>query len=326
MEQDKQRKWELIAAKLYHELDDPETAAMDKLLKEEGNRSDFGKAEKIHDGLSVLKGVNKELSWTKLRWQIMSSSLKRYSFIILKYAAVVLLSFLLGNYFQQNYRVNPRYNEIEVMNGQMGHLFLSDSTEIWLNSGSRLRYPDQFLKGERKVFLSGEAFFNVTPDKRHPFVVETGKMEIEVLGTSFNVSAYREERFQSVVLVRGQVRINSGDGRSLGELVPGQRAVIDKSLNVKVDNVQTGFYTEWKEGKVVFDSERLGDIARRLERWYNVEIRFENEDLKNYRVSGTILRNKPIDQTISAIELLAPVRYEHITRTSRKDIINIQAK
>ena len=321
--------WDLIAAKLHRELTEEENVVFEKWENDEGNRFAYFKANKIHDGLERLKGVNKSSSWKRTHQKIRHSAFKRYTLISVKYAAIVLFAFLIGSYFHsfQSKRGNIKYAEIDVLNGQMGHLFLFDGTEVWLNSGSHFKYPDKFNQDEREVFLTGEAFFKVTHNKHLPFIVKTDKMEVKVLGTSFNVSAYHDEDKQSVVLVEGKVWINSGDGNKIGELNPGQRASLNRnSAKIQIDNVRTGQYTDWKEGKVVFDSEQLGEIAKKLERWYNVEINFESEDLKQYRITGTILRNKPIDQTIRAIELLAPVKYEHIPQISKKDIINIKAK
>jgi len=321
--------WNFITDRLHHELGKEEQSVFEAWVQEEENNRIYQRAERIHEGVNVLRGLNKELSWKSIRHAIRLTAFKRFAIRASKYAAVILIAFLIGDnfdYFRQ-YNKRTRYAEIEVLNGQMGHLFLLDGTEVWLNSGSRFRYPGQFNRDEREVFLTGEAFFNVAPDPHLPFIVKTGKMEVEVLGTSFNISAYQDETQQSVVLVEGKVQINSEDGEKLSELTPGYRAVMNiHSSAVQTEKVRTGLYTGWKEGKVVFDQEQLGEIAKKLERWYNVEIRFESEELKTYQVTGIILRNKPIDQTIMAIELLAPVQHEYIPRTNEKNIINIKKK
>jgi len=148
-----------------------------------------------------------------------------------------------------------------------------------------------------------------------------------VLGTSFNVSAYKDEPNQSVFLVEGKVRINNPDGKPIGEMIPGQMAEKTEGVDkLTVKNADPYFYTSWKDGKVIFSAEKLGDIAKKMERWYNVEIRFENESLKDYRFTGAILRIKPIDQTIMAMEMLAPIRFNYLVRTTEKNIITIVKK
>lgn len=321
--------WDLIIDKLHHELSEKEQTAFEEWVQEKENKQMYQRAEKIHEGVKVLRGLNKELSWKSIRHVIRLTAFKRFAISASKYAAIILIVFLIGDHFHY-FRTHDKamhYAEIEVLNGQMGHLFLFDGTEVWLNSGSRFRYPGEFNRDEREVFLTGEAFFKVAPDRHLPFVVKTGKMEVEVLGTSFNISAYRDENQQSVVVVEGEVQINSEDGEKLGELTPGYGAVMNNySPGVQIEKVRTDLYTGWKNGKVVFEQERLGEIAGKLERWYNVEIRFESEELKSYRVTGIILRNKPIDQTIMALELLTPIQYEYIPRTNEKNIINIKKK
>ena len=219
------------------------------------------------------------------------------------------------------------YAEMEVMYGQTGHLFLFDGTEVWLNSGTKFKYPNKFNQNERNVFMEGEAYFKVAPNKHLPFKVKTGKLEVEVLGTSFNLSAYPSEPTQSVFLDEGKVQINDMVGHKIGDIIPGQIAVkTDGNSSIQVQNADSYFYTSWKDGKITFSSEKLSDIAKKMERWYNVEIRFSQESLKDYNFSGTILRAKPIDQTIMAMEQLAPIRFQYQVRPNEKNLITIMSK
>lgn len=320
--------WDLIIDKLHHESGKKDQTAFEELVQEEGNRQIYQRAEKIHEGVKVLNGLNKQSSWKLIRQTIRLTIFKRYTMVALKYAAIILITLFIGDNFhffrQQN--KNIQYAEIEVLNGQMGHLFLFDGTEVWLNSGSRFKYPNRFNNRERKVFLRGEAFFKVHPDKELPFIVQTGKMDVEVLGTSFNVSAYPDEEEFSVTLEEGRVNIRPANQRQGIALIPGQRARLKGSSSIHVENVRVKKYTDWKEGKVIFDSEPLGEIARKLERWYNVIINFDSDELRAFRITGSIIRNKPIDQTMKAIEMLAPVRYQYYSQSDGKDIINVEPK
>jgi ferric-dicitrate binding protein FerR (iron transport regulator) len=195
---------------------------------------------------------------------------------------------------------------------------------VFLNSGSKFRYPNQFNQSERNVFLEGEAYFKVKSNKKLPFKVNTQSLQVEVLGTSFNVSAYPGDGYQAVVLEEGKVQINELSGEKIDEIHPGQIALKrDGVEGVKIEGIEPYQYTSWKDGKVVFEGERLSDIAKKLERWYNVEIRFEKEKLKDYKFTGTILRNKPIDQSILALELLAPIRFRYEVKTEEKNVIVI---
>ena len=331
MNKGEQQYWDLIAGKLHLELDQDENALFEKAMEEPSNKILFVKGEKIKSGLKEvqkLQKADKDASWDGIAKEIRNKTIQIYVRRFLKYAAILFVAFAAGFYFQSlNNGPQVQYAEMEVMFGQTGHLFLFDGTEVWLNSGSKFRYPEQFNKNERDVFLEGEAFFKVAKNKHLPFKVKTGMLEVEVLGTSFNVSAYPGESSQSVVLVEGKVQLNNPEGTKIGEMTPGQVAVKTDGVEViKVQNTDPYFYTSWKDGKVIFDGEKLGDIAKKMERWYNVKIRFEKEKLKDFKFTGTILRNKPIDQTIMAMEQLAPIRFNYLVKPDEKNVITIMQK
>jgi len=331
MNKNDQYHWDLIAGKLHHELDAAENELFEKAIDDPSTRHHFTKGQKIQSGLKEAKQLqksDKNASWNAIKRQVRVNTIQFYSRKFLKYAAILAVAFVAGFYFHSlNKNQQVQYAEMEIMYGQTGHLFLFDGTEVWLNSGTKFKYPNQFNQDERNVYIEGEAFFKVAPNKHLPFKVKTGQLEIEVLGTSFNVSAYPGEASQSVVLVEGKVQLNNPEGKKIGEMLPGQLAVKTAGdAKISVQSADPYFYTSWKEGKVIFDGEKLGEIAKKMERWYNVEIRFEMENLKDYKFSGTILRNKPIDQTIMAMELLAPIRFNYVVKTEEKNIITIQKR
>lgn len=322
--------WDLIAGKLYGELDSGENSLLEEELEDRQNQRLFSKGEKIHQGLNEAKRLqhsNKPGSWKTIENRIRFRKVGTYTGTFLKYAAILVVAFVSGLYVQSIFTDRDQevqYAEIEVMYGQTSHLFLFDGTEVWLNSGTRFKYPNKFNQNERIVFMEGEAYFKVAPNKCLPFKVKTGKLEVEVLGTSFNLSAYPSEPTQSVFLDEGKVQINDTEGEKIGEISPGQMAVkTDGNSTIQVQDADSYFYTSWKEGKIIFNSEKLSEIAKKMERWYNVEIRFEKESLKDFNFSGTILRNKPIDQTIMAMELLAPIRFHYQVRPKERNLITI---
>ncbi|MCW0483030.1 FecR family protein [Gaoshiqia sediminis] len=289
-------------------------------------------AAKIRNGLKEVGSayqINSTASWKNIRRHARVQQMRAMGFVVARYAAVILIALLIGNYlhpFRMD-NLDVQYAAIEVPFGQTSRITLFDGTEVWLNSGSRFKYPNQFNQHQREVYLEGEGFFKVTPNKKLPFKVKTERMEVEVLGTSFNVSAYHDEAGHSVVLEEGKVQINEPDGKKLLELEPGQRAEQDLADGkFVVEQVRATDYTSWKNGTIVFQAESLGEIANKLERWYNVEIRIESDELERYRITGAILRNKPIHQTLQAFELLAPIQSEYLPQTNAKDIINIRKK
>ncbi|MEC3965272.1 FecR family protein [Flagellimonas halotolerans] len=219
------------------------------------------------------------------------------------------------SYLGENPKDELIYNTLWVSNGERFDVVLSDSTHIYLNSGSSLRYPVTFLPGKkRQVFLEGEAFFEVSKDKKHPFVVTSANMDVEVLGTKFNVYAYPEEDSINTVLVEGSVRLNPNPseikkGDSL-ILQPGHIAYWDKKMvAASTKKVDTDIYTSWMDGKLVFKGMRFRDIIKRLERHYNVSISNQNDNL-NERLFTATFDVETIDEVLSTFASETKFEYE----------------
>ena len=169
------------------------------------------------------------------------------------------------------------YNTLTIPYGKRFEIALSDGTTVHLNAGSSMRYPVKFLNGKkRQVFLEGEAFFDVSEDKEHPFIVSAPGMDVTVLGTEFNVTAYPEDTFINTVLVEGSVGLsNTNDEQSntVVRLEPGYKAEWKiSSGKAKVEQVDTEMYTSWISGRLVIKSLPFKNIIKRLERYYNVKI------------------------------------------------------
>ncbi|MFC4218883.1 FecR family protein [Flagellimonas marina] len=185
------------------------------------------------------------------------------------------------------------YNTLYVPNGRRFDIVLSDNSHVYLNAGSSLRYPVNFIPGKkRQVYLEGEAFFDVSKDTDHPFVVTSGNMDVEVLGTKFNVNAYPEETNINTVLVEGSVRLNTNeieDNRDASVLLePGHMAQWDqKTKSAQTEEVDTELYTGWMQGKLVLRGMRFKDILKKLERHYGVSIQNKNKKLENRVFTAT---------------------------------------
>jgi len=209
MNKNDEKFWDLIAGKLHGELDDDENASFEKALEDQQNQAFYAKGQKIHQGLEEakqLKNASPAESWNRIEKQVRNKTIELYTRRFLKYAAILVVAFVSGFFANQILSEKDQtvqYAEVEVMYGQTSHLFLFDGTEVWLNSGSKFRYPNKFNRNERNVYLEGEAFFKVAHNKDLPFKVKTGKLEVEDLGTAFNVSAYPGETSQSVVVFVG---------------------------------------------------------------------------------------------------------------------------
>ena len=198
-------------------------------------------------------------------------------------------------------------NELIIPKGGEYQVVLADGTKVWLNSASRLIYPQSFMGKERRVVLSGEAFFDVTHDAERPFVVETSRMNVKVLGTRFNVNDYDDNEEVSTTLVNGSVEIVSGDQQAF-RLVPGEQAY-GKENELEKREVNVRLYTSWIDGKFLFNNTELEEIAKQISRWYDVEIFFSSESVKKVRFTGAIVKFKPLDDLVRMIESTSQVRF-----------------
>ncbi len=203
-----------------------------------------------------------------------------------------------------------RMNKLIIPAGARYQVKLSDGTMIWLNSVSELEYPVVFSKNERKVKLSGEAFFEVSPDNKRPFIVDVNGTLVTVLGTSFNISSYKDDRFFETTLVSGSVKITGNNGASQS-ISPGEQLRLNmETQEIEVGKVDTRFYTSWREGILHFSRVSLNDLAQKLSRWYDVEIVFENEKAARLVFSGAIENSRKIDFLLDLIAQSSGVQYE----------------
>ncbi|MGZ2370917.1 FecR family protein [Ancylomarina sp. YFZ004] len=208
------------------------------------------------------------------------------------------------------------YNSIIIPKGGEYSLTLSDGTKIWLNSNSKLRYPTKFTGKERLVELEGEAYFDVSKNKDFPFVVKMNDIQIKVLGTSFNVNAYGDENEIITTLVEGKVEVNGLVRNQKEILTPNDQFIINKhNGNFKKTQVDTQIYTAWKNGRLVFQNERLEEIMIRLSRWYNVEVFFMNNECKNIKFSGDLARYEDFNSVLEMIEFTNKVRFSIKSRS-----------
>lgn len=197
---------------------------------------------------------------------------------------------------------------VSVENGQKARMTLPDGTKVWINSGSTLKYDNLYNQSERMISLDGEAYFEVAKDKTRPFIVHTSRMDIQAVGTAFDVKAYTSENSITATLIEGKVKV-SGD-KFETNLLPNEKVVYDKLTatykHISVENAS--FSCIWKNNKLAFEDETLGEIAVILERNYNVDIEFESEKIKNIRFFG-VIKNNSLQSVLQLIALASPVNY-----------------
>lgn len=205
---------------------------------------------------------------------------------------------------------SPIFNRLEIPRGAEYFLTLTDGTKIWLNSETVIRYPVNFTGEKREIYLEGEAFFKVTQDSAHTFVVHTAQTRIEVLGTEFNVRNYGNESQVATTLVTGSVRLTSEVRNSQIILEPGEQGKIDKTTGtLNVHEVDTYLFTAWKDARFVFRNTRMEELLNTMARWYDLEIFYQNNAVKDICFTGDMTRLEDFRQILTIIENNERVRF-----------------
>ncbi len=234
---------------------------------------------------------------------------------ILQYAAVVFLVFMAGvgghlyTVLQtKDLAAKSRYL-VQTGKGQRANITLPDGTVVWLNSYTKLHYRKDYGISQRIVSLTGEAYFEVAKDKDRPFIVETGEMNVEALGTTFNVKAYAEDSRIVATLFSGSVRVSVNEDDVI--LSPDENATLERSSGkLAIHKLENSSYAKmWRDNNLVFNGETLEEIALLLNRMYNVHIIFKSQGVKKHHFSGVICNNS-LDNVIELISLTSPITYE----------------
>lgn len=200
------------------------------------------------------------------------------------------------------------YNTIVVPRGGEYKLELADGTLVWLNSDSELRYPVKFAGSQRDVWLKGEGYFEVSKNPEKPFRVVVDDMIVKVLGTSFNINAYKDRGNILTTLVSGKVDIQDMSGKSLVVMSPNQQ-VDFRHGKISVQEVDVTRFVSWIDGKFYFNDMTLENIMSQLQRWYDIEVFFVDEELKSYPFTGVIRRDFTAGQIFEIIEKTTRVKF-----------------
>ncbi len=210
----------------------------------------------------------------------------------------------------------PEINTLIIPYGSRSVITLADGSKVWLNAGSRLIYPSEFVDKKREVFLVGEAFFEVAKNADQPFLVKTADVEIKVLGTRFNVSAYPEDYSVQTALAEGSVeltRVNAGLLEKKIKLSPGELAYFNKkSKETLIYNVDVEYYTLWTEGLFRFSNTDLSRIIRKLERYYNIRFQFDDPLKGTIQITGKLDVTKDKDEVFEYLSNLTGLNFKKL--------------
>ncbi|WP_221657531.1 FecR family protein [Bacteroides salyersiae] len=265
---------------------------------------------------------NRHTSYIDNKWNRLSGRLhmqvtsmpnikRRYSIgkKILPYAAIFLMGLVTSAVFYGWYKISHRndtlfaQSEFFVPRGSQSRILLPDSSVVWLNAGSTLRYDRSFGDKTRSVYIEGEGVFDVTKNKEIPFIVRNEKMEVTVHGTVFNVKSFAEDSISSVALMQGHVSVSCPFVAQTTNLLPGERLIIDNVKKVtKKETFDVDSYLSWHDGTLAFCDEPLSEIAEKLGRRFNISIIIKNQSLKSRRYYLTFVNNETIDQILEKIQ------------------------
>jgi transmembrane sensor len=268
------------------------------------------------------ESIDVEAAEKKFMSRIEERKVTRVHFFMLmqRVAAVLILpllalsAYLMYNQYFRNSVTQIAYQEVSAPFGMSSKVDLPDGSKVWLNSGSKLKYPIAFNGDKRNVHLSGEGFFKVHSDKNHPFIVSTNKMEVEATGTQFNVEAYLSDTITAVTLLEGHVGVDM-KGLSKTILLPNQRVVLNsKQNNFKVVDTDAQHWASWKDGILAFRDEPLDDVFKRLSRTFNVDIKIQDPTIAHQLYRATF-QEESLEEILRLLKLSAPIEYR---RTEKK--------
>lgn len=299
-----------------------------KSFHTDDNKGDDEKFSNIFDKIQQRIDNNvyeyKKASTSRLTLPLLTTWLTRVAAVLL----IPVLAFLFYTLAQKNTEVNEFANtvtdslEIVAPIGSRTIVQLSDGTEVHLNYGSKIKYPQKFSGNTREVILSGEGYFDVTHNPDKPFIVKTAKLNVKVLGTSFNVMAYPNNDEIETTLVKGKIILEQNEGeaqtRTLGSMIPGQHV----RCNLKTGEVYSSQgniekYTSWKDGKLIFEDAPITQVTEKLSRMFNVDIEV-SDDIKDYIYTVTFI-DEPLFQILDLMTIATPVRYTALPRKKLPD-------
>lgn len=290
-----------------------EKTLLDWLDENESNREEFLKERKLWDML-LLNSSDDETKGVKVIGRSNEKS-SRWMIQLGKVAAIFLLAFGAGMLFrtiQNTKEETVQITTVEVPVGQRVLMTLSDGTKVWLNSKSKFSFPDHFDKTNRTVQLNGEAFFDVVHNEKVPFLVNTEKYQIEVLGTKFDICSYRNNCTFEATLLEGKVMLSENNTNAKPiELRPDEQFVFDTLTNKsEVRKVTAKEYTSWIDGVFSFNDQLFSTIVQKLERYYEIKIEVNYPELLGYRFTGKFRESDPLTVILDVVKKSKSFNYK----------------
>ena len=274
----------------------------------ESNHRVFFQERKVYDALLLNSHTIKQKRKVSFSpWQISTA------------AAVAMLLVLSGLYIFNSKSLEEKYNTILVPPGQRINIILADNSNVWLNANTSFRYPTKFSQKNRTVYLDGEAYFDVSKNKKKPFIVKTDQGDVLVTGTSFNVEAYSTFDTFETSLFEGSVEIHKNDAK-LTTLKPNEKATINDN-KMLISKIQDTDDYLWKNGLIAFNNKQLKDILISLEKYFDINIQIDSEKLPQHTYTGKFRQSDGVDYALRVLQRSIRFNYE---RNEEKGTIYIK--
>ncbi|WP_419700047.1 FecR domain-containing protein [Mucilaginibacter sp. NFX135] len=202
----------------------------------------------------------------------------------------------------------PEFNTITTPRGGQYQVVLEDGTRVWLNAASSIKFPQAFIGATREVELSGEAYFEVAKNKAKPFIVQANGTKVQVFGTHFNINAYGDNNKVTTTLLEGSVRMSSGGSAVM--LAPGQQGDAVNGATIKVSPADIQQIMAWKNGLFIFHDLNITDVMKQVSRWYDVDVEYRDDEVKNNEFGGTVSKYKSINELLDVMVLTRSIHYK----------------
>ena len=274
------------------------------------------KQHETKDLTAVLDRIHQEIK--PELFEIRRRKSRRIVINFARIAAVLIIGIVTGLLFNKFNSEDSLSYSFLAPRGSISQMVLPDSTIVYLNSDSKLSYTHDGSNHYRELFLEGEAWFQVAENKKKPFVVHTGIYDVKVIGTEFNIKAYKGEKEVVTTLVKGSVIVPSTNSFKMERdktLAPGEQLVYNREKKtISKTNVETKYYTSWKDNKLVFINMNLGDLVLLLERKYGIDINIRDKSLLTYHYDGTI-KNEDVMDIMELLKVTLPIQYKVVDQT-----------
>ena len=311
--------------------EEDKTTLLAWLKADETNREYFLKTQKLWNLSNIHfmpeDEITKALDKVNMNISVIENRRQKNRLLLFRIAAAVIVicmlsvgSFYMGVNFNKYANPEPvTMNQVIMGNGNRGFVTLPDGTVAWLNSGSKLIYPEKFEGKSRSVRLDGEGYFEVKKDEKKPFFVETENMIVNVLGTIFDIQNYTRKPVAETVLMSGKVEVTLKENNKKFILQPDQKISYNKETGqYKLTQVDAEEYAIWTNDKLILDSEKLSKVLRKMEHWYGVTIQTAPNLPLDHRLTLTI-RYEPKEEILKMLSLILPIQY-----TINGDLIEIR--